>query len=224
MKSKFLKKTLLTLSLLVSLSVGTFSTSYAKTFSDDSIKNTKEFKVEQSQAIEKAQKLADKTKGKHFSDTKLNTSNDVASTLSTSSYPTRSGVILVTTDGSISGIGTGHAGIVWSSATTVESFPDGGVQTMPNNWNSRYNSVYGVTVKGTTSNQDDSASNWCYNKRGDGYNWDFWNTSTRSKFYCSQLVWAAFNDKYDINLDDDGGIIWPVDLVNTKNTSIVYEQ
>lgn len=146
------------------------------------------------------------------------------STNSICSYPTRNGVILVTTDGVSSGIGTGHAGIIWTSTTVVESFLNGGVQTKPNNWNTCYKSVYGVTTIGTTTSQDNEASNWCWRKTGLPYNWNFWDTSTRSKFYCSHLVWAAFKDLYGINTDDDGGIVWPVDLVNSKNTTIVYSK
>lgn len=134
-------------------------------------------------------------------------------------YPKRPGVILVTTDNT-----TGHAGIVWSTYSTVESMYGSGVQRYDNDWNTRYNQVFGVTVKATDANQDNAASNWCYNQIGKPYNANLLNTSTRSSFYCSQLVWAAFKDKYNINIDDDGGIIYPVDLVNSAKTSAIYHQ
>lgn len=138
-------------------------------------------------------------------------------------YPTRSGVILVTTDNTTFGIEHGHAGIILTSTQVVESLTSG-VCRMPNTWNNYYNVVYGVTVSGTTASQDTSAANWCNGQVGKPYNYVFTDTSTRSKFYCSHLVWAAFKDLYGINLDDDGGIIWPVDLVNTNNTYIVYQK
>lgn len=192
-----------------------------------SIKNTVEFKYEQQLAIEKQNKLEESLKGKEgsFIDPKGDLRYDTAfATSSTGSYPTRYGVILVTTDGFSSGIGTGHAGIIWTTTTVIESFPNGGVQTKPNDWNTRYNSVYGITTISTTASQDNEASNWCRGKVGLPYNWNFWNTGDRNKFYCSHLVWASFKDLYGINIDDDGGIIWPVDLVNSKNTIIVYKK
>lgn len=194
---------------------------------NESIKDTAEFKYEQQLAIEKQIKLEELIKGKKgsFVDPKSSLRSDgIFSTSSTGTYPTRYGVILVTTDGVSSGIGTGHAGIIWTSTTTVESFPNGGVQTKPNDWNTRYKSVYGVTTRGTTASQDNEASNWCRAKVSLPYNWNFWNTSIRSSFYCSHLVWAAFKDLYGINTDDDGGIVWPVDLVNSNNTYIVYSK
>ena len=36
---------------------------------------------------------------------------------------------------------------------------------------------------------------------GKPYNYNYFNVSTRKKFYCSQLVWAAFKDNYGIDLD-----------------------
>lgn len=154
-------------------------------------------------------------------DNKLSATDSGIMTASFGTYPTRYGVILVTTDNTTFGINHGHAGIIWTSTTTVESLSNG-VTRMPNTWNNYYNTVYGVTCSSTTASQDNDASNWCNAQVGKPYNYVFTDTSTRSRFYCSHLVWAAFKDKFGVNLDDDGGIIWPVDLVNTKNTYIIY--
>lgn len=139
-------------------------------------------------------------------------------------YPTRSGVILVTSDSNLLGFHYGHAGIIWSPSTTIESMSDG-VQRFPNTWNSRYNNVQAISVDDTTPAQDEDAANWCSDQVGKPYNWNFFNTATRSKFYCSQLVWASFKDLYSINIDSDSsipGVIVPVDLPNQSNVYTLY--
>ena len=55
-------------------------------------------------------------------------------TRATGTYPTRYGVILVTADKYKGLIPTGHAGIIWTSSTIVESLSNG-VTTGPNDWN-----------------------------------------------------------------------------------------
>lgn len=150
--------------------------------------------------------------------------NGISLMESSGNYPTRSGVILVTSDSNTLGIHYGHAGIVWNPSTTVESMIDG-VQRLPNTWNSRYKNVKGISVSGTTLEQDEKASDWCDTQVGKPYNWNFFNTSTRSKFYCSQLIWAAYKDLYNINIDSKSsipGVIIPVDLPNQPNVYTVY--
>lgn len=143
----------------------------------------------------------------------------------TGTYPRRKGVILVTKDKLKGIIPTGHAAIVYSSGTVVESL-SGGVTTGANNWYQTRNTCYGVTVRGTTTAQDSSAADWCYKQRGKAYNFNYLNPYTRSKFYCSQLVYAAFLDKYGINLDTSafGVAVHPMELVNTGNTSLIYQK
>ena len=85
---------------------------------------------------------------------KIKKSNELSSngkklnSISTNSsyYPTRAGIILVTTDGSFGSL-VGHAGIIWSSKTTIESFPSTGVKKFKNDWDSRYKKVWAVTTK-----------------------------------------------------------------------------
>lgn len=100
------------------------------------------------------------------------------------------------------------------------------VTTGKNNWNTTKSKCWGVTVKGTTTAQDASAANWCYNKIGKPYNYVFTNVSTREKFYCSQLVWASFKDLYGIDLNTStlGSIVTPMELVNTDKTSVIYSK
>lgn len=140
-------------------------------------------------------------------------------------YPTRKGVILVTPDKYKNLIPTGHAAIVYTSSTVVESI-DTGVTTGANNWNSTKSGCYGVTVSGTTTAQDAQAADWCYSQRGKPYNWNYIDRWTRSSFYCSQLVYASFLDNFGIDLDTAAWLsaVHPMELVNSGNTYTVYEK
>jgi uncharacterized protein YycO len=83
-----------------------------------------------------------------------------------------------------------------------------------------------VTVSSTTTTQDSSAANWCFEKREKPYNWNYLDTSTRSKFYCSQLVWASFKDNFGIDLDTSSyfNAIHPMELVDTSKTALIYSK
>lgn len=140
------------------------------------------------------------------------------------SYPRRPGVILVTPDKYKGLIPTGHAAIIWTKYRVVESLAEG-VVLRGNYWNNGdRKQVYGVTVRGTSVAQDNAASNWAYAQIGKPYNYNYYNTSTRSKFYCSQLVWAAFKDLYNIDLDTwrFGRAVHPMELVWTDRTHVIY--
>ncbi len=140
-------------------------------------------------------------------------------------YPRRKGVILVTGDAFIGLIPTGHAAIIYTNGYVVEALWDG-VTVGLNNWDEKKHTCYGVTVKETTTTQDKIAANWCMNQRGKGYNLRFYNTGTRSRFYCSQLIWAAFKDNFgiDLNTGHFGAAIHPIELVWTNKTRKIYEK
>lgn len=142
-------------------------------------------------------------------------------------YPTRKGVILSTpTNASLGGVTfVGHSAIIYTSSTVVESLSKG-VTTGSNNWNSVKTKCYGVTVANTTTAQDAKAADWCHEKIGCPYNYNFLNVATRSKFYCSQLIWAAFWDLYgiDLNANTLGKIITPMELVNSDNSFVIYRK
>ncbi|MDI9472212.1 MAG: hypothetical protein GX260_03855 [Tissierellia bacterium] len=146
--------------------------------------------------------------------------NDVPGT-----YPTRPGVILVTPDKFGGVLPLGHAAIIRTSTTVVESTSKGVIMGA-NNWNHVKDNCYAVTVKTTTPLQDEQASVWCENQRYKPYNYNFFNTSTRSRFYCSQLIWAAFKDKYGIDLNTSafGNAIHPLELVTTPKTEIIFSK
>lgn len=141
------------------------------------------------------------------------------------SYPTRKGVILVTPDWFKGLIPTGHAAIIYSSGTVVESVSRG-VTTGSNNWYATKTQAYGVTARNTTHAQDATAANWAYGKIGKPYNYNYFDTGTRSRFYCSQLVWAAYKDNFGINMNTDtfGNAIHPMELVNTSQNQLIWRK
>ncbi len=138
-------------------------------------------------------------------------------------YPTRKGTILVTSDFYLGLIPTGHAAIVYNRNYVVEAVAKG-VILGRNNWMNTRREVYGLTVKKTSSGQDAYAADWAYRQRGKKYNFNYFNTSTRNKFYCSQLVWAAFYDNFRINLDTwrFGKAVHPMELVYSGYTSTIF--
>ncbi len=146
------------------------------------------------------------------------------------SYPTRKGVILVTDDAYKGVIETGHAAIIYTGTSVVES-NTGGVEIGPNNWNKSKSQAYAVTVKATTNTQDSRVANWCWNQVNKPYNWNFYRMDYRDKFYCSHLIRAGYLDLYNIDLDtSDFNVgtamkaIHPMELVNTSKTSLIYRK
>ncbi|PKK40190.1 hypothetical protein ABB02_00549 [Clostridiaceae bacterium JG1575] len=146
-------------------------------------------------------------------------------------YPTRKGVILVTKDKYKGLIPTGHTAIIYGRNVVVESSSQG-VTTGDNDWYSTKTTCYGATVKNTTVTQDSNAADWCYAQISKPYNLNYYNMSTRAKFYCSQLVWAAFLDNYNIDLNTPAfanaamlsNPVHPIELVWTDETNLIYEK
>lgn len=81
-----------------------------------------------------------------------------------------------------------------------------------------------MTVLATNTGQDRNAALWCKKKVGKPYNWNYFDVRTRQKFYCSQLIWAAYKDKYNIDLNTDlfGKAVHPMELVNSNKTVTLY--
>lgn len=123
--------------------------------------------------------------------------------------PSRKGTILVTSDAYKGLIPTGHAAMVWSAKLVIESVANG-VKWGVNDWQDSKREAFGTTVKSTTAAQDAKAADWAKAKIGKPYNLAYWNIDTRTKFYCSQLVWAAFKDKFTINLNTSEYSYWGV--------------
>lgn len=59
---------------------------------------------------------------------------------------------------------------------------------------------------------------------GKKYNFDYLDVNTRKKFYCSQLVWASYKDKFGIDLNTSayGAAVHPMELVNNSKTVTQY--
>ncbi len=146
-------------------------------------------------------------------------------TRSTGSYPTRKGVILVTDDKYKGVVPTGHAAIVYDAKTVIESLPNGVVKGQ-NKWYEDYTTCTGITVIDTTTAQDSTAANWCYKQLGKPYNWNYWDIDNRNAFYCSQLVYAAFKDNFNINLNTGEFLnaVHPSELVNSSETRVNYRK
>lgn len=140
----------------------------------------------------------------------------------------------------------GHSAIVAYNYYTVESNSPG-VQYLNDQWRYGKKQVYGVTVASTTIKQDIAAADWAFRQLNKPYNYDFYNTDTRSKFYCSQLVWAAFKDTAGVDLNTNAydmytnfippytytigfGLvkvaraIHPMELVNNSKVILIYRK
>lgn len=105
-------------------------------------------------------------------------------------YPRFAGAILVTTEKAFGLINTGHAAIVYNSNYAIEAMGSSvnKVRVISNNWNNKPARVYAAYVKYLSENQMTQAANKAASWLGRPYNYDFTNYTTRTKFYCSQLV------------------------------------
>jgi uncharacterized protein YycO len=154
----------------------------------------------------------------------------------TGKYPSQPGIILVTPDKYKNLIPTGHAAIVYNKNYVIESVAQGVIRGK-NNWERRKSKIYGLRVKNTSAAQRKKASRWCEKKIGKKYNYDYFNTKTRSKFYCSHLIWAAYKDNYKIDLNTPAfartkkvgrhktvyqNPVHPMELVKSSKTATVY--
>lgn len=188
--------------------------------------NLESISVEDVFPEEEVQQLQERNKNLPiYSDKDENGNMYLVSTRSTGTYPSRPGVILVTDDYYKNLIPTGHAAIVYSSDKVVESLQNG-VCYGNNDWYRSKNTCTAVAVSGTTSQQDSFAAVWCSGKNGKPYNFIYTDVDTREKFYCSQLVWAAYKDCYGIDLNTSifGNAVHPGELVDSSHTYVIYRK
>lgn len=143
----------------------------------------------------------------------------------TGTYPQRKGVMLVTPDKFKNLIPTGHAAIIYDPGTVVEALSSG-VQKGENRWYETKSQAYAVTVSSTTPSQDAWAADWAHSQIGKPYNFNYLSVNTRSKFYCSHLLWAAYKDGYGIDLNTSawGRAVHPMELVNSNHTELVWRK
>ncbi|OEG15713.1 hypothetical protein BCR23_09300 [Enterococcus quebecensis] len=146
------------------------------------------------------------------------------------SWSWRDGVICITDSyASSPHFNNGHAGIMGASRwyTTVEANPNDGVQFKSGDWPSRFGGqIWQVGVKSTSVAQDKKAALWAEKQVGKKYNKNFLDRGTRSSYYCSQLVWAAYKDTANVDLDTwrYATAIHPFELHQTDKTILIYRK
>lgn len=139
------------------------------------------------------------------------------------SWSWRAGVICIN-DSKTSGFEHGHAGMIAPDNyrySIVEAVPEG-VRIRPGQWQD--GKVWQVSVKGTTGAQDNAVAQWAATKEGNPYHANFVDTSPRDRFYCSHLVWAAYKDVTGTDIGEGRwlSIIFPYELMNTNDTTLIY--
>jgi uncharacterized protein YycO len=82
-----------------------------------------------------------------------------------------------------------------------------------------------VRVKGLTPEQFLSLKVWLARRNGRPYRWPIiqgLDKTDQSRFYCSQLVWLAFKDALNLDLDvDQGLLVFPDDIYNSKYVEVI---
>ncbi|MEG0569348.1 MAG: YiiX/YebB-like N1pC/P60 family cysteine hydrolase [Erysipelotrichales bacterium] len=144
-------------------------------------------------------------------------------------YPRTKGSILVTPDLFKNILPLGHAAIVYNAQFVYEATNKGVVRGL-NNWNITKKRVFGLRVKNLSNNAHSKAANYAKRQAKKKYNFNYYNTRIRKKFYCSHLIFASFYDLFKVNLDTKlfglagkrNGAIHPLELVLSKKTKKVY--
>lgn len=142
-------------------------------------------------------------------------------------YPRDIGTILVTKDNLAGFIPfVGHAGIVLNSQQVIQSASLDGVYYGPNDWDTSKITCYAAIPRETDRREFVKAANWAQNQINRKYNFNFlnWRNPKLKKFYCSQLVWAAYYNACGIDLAPKKHIILlPMDLLSDDSvTDIIY--
>lgn len=124
---------------------------------------------------------------------------------------------------------TGHAGLFDRSryysvtsyaVVSANVVPVSGVQIEKCAKYRLYDSAYALRVPQEYAHRN-AVRDYALRQLGKPYSLVATKTDTRS-FYCSKLAWAAYRSVTGVDLDADGGIwVWPVDLLNSRYTSVV---
>ncbi|QUG43131.1 hypothetical protein KD050_07830 [Psychrobacillus sp. INOP01] len=119
----------------------------------------------------------------------------------------------------------GHVGMYYTPTTIVESVPTDGVRTISTT--ARKVDSSGALVKSvnTSTANRDAAANWAFTQVGENYSYNFATnriTSYTGAKNCSKLIWAAFKQYGNLDLDDDGGLgVYPRDIRDAPDTTLV---
>lgn len=77
-----------------------------------------------------------------------------------------------------------------------------------------------VRIRGLSSEQQAGLVRWLQDRKGRPYRWPLiqgLDKTDQKRFYCSQLVWMAFKDVMNLDLDVDKGVlVFPDDIYNSK--------
>ncbi|MGC7094238.1 YiiX/YebB-like N1pC/P60 family cysteine hydrolase [Amycolatopsis lurida] len=119
-----------------------------------------------------------------------------------------------------------HIGIYYTTNTIVEA-PGTGQKSKSVTASTlkKCGPIYKMSVKAKQASRD-KAANYAYNNfRGKEYDTNFAANkySSDTKLNCSELVWKAYKNAVDIELDGDGGLgVFPNDIKDDGSTDI-YE-
>ncbi|MDR2106618.1 MAG: hypothetical protein LBP24_04345 [Coriobacteriales bacterium] len=146
-------------------------------------------------------------------------------------YPTTKGKILVTADWYKGFVPTGHAALVINQSSAYTSLPEG-VTIEPNDWydSNRHKTAFGLDVIKTNEKQEAAATDWCAQHVGKPYNYIFVLPKRTDAYYCSSLVWQAYQKTANVNLDTSAwsilglNIVHPMEFVDSSQTALVYRQ
>ncbi|MBN6041193.1 YiiX/YebB-like N1pC/P60 family cysteine hydrolase [Amycolatopsis sp. 195334CR] len=118
-----------------------------------------------------------------------------------------------------------HVGIYYTTKTIVEApGKDSKSRSVTASTLKKCGPIYKMYVKAKQSSRD-KAANYAYNNyRGKEYDTNFAlnKSSDSKKLNCSELVWKAYKNAVDIELDGDGGpAVFPDDIKDDGST-VVY--
>ena len=134
------------------------------------------------------------------------------------------GYIFATLDNATSSWNHGHAGIGGDNGETIEAYSNTNVAIFSNGYASNWSncSTGGIySVNGASSSQYTSAKSFAYSKVGTPYSTNLMDGD--STFYCSELVYRAWEQagiKVGTNIL---GLITQKSIMNHSNTTLVYE-
>ena len=89
----------------------------------------------------------------------------------------------------------------------------------------RYGHVGVVRIRGASTDQITRVIRWVEQRKGLPYRWPIimgLDNNDESRFYCSQLVWRAYKQGMNLDLDSDrGALVFPDDLYHSKEVEII---
>ncbi|GAA0068684.1 hypothetical protein UT300003_02070 [Clostridium sardiniense] len=120
----------------------------------------------------------------------------------------------------------GHVGTYWTADTVIESMPKIGVRSI-NRRNKQVQKGSKIfTLSGVSAATQNTASNWAHSRIGDKYSYNFATnrkTSHTGAKNCSKLVWSSYMTKANLDIDANGGLgVYPKDILNYSK-SVVYK-